>query len=162
QQILDEELARLPDRYRLPLVLCYLEDRTHDEAAARLGWPVGTVKSRLARGREQLRKRLTRRGLTLSVAALATALAAGAAPAAVPAAWVRTAVRVAALVAAGKAPSEILSDRSVALAEGALRSLARGRLALALLGALSLALVGGVLALPAPQSPAVARPVEPR
>ena len=61
---LDEELARLPQRYRAPLVLCDLEDLTHEQAALQLGWPVGTVKSRLSRGRDKLRSRLARRGLS--------------------------------------------------------------------------------------------------
>ena len=61
--ILQEELGRLPERYRAAFVLCYLEGHTCEAAAARLGWPVGTVKSRLARGRERLRGRLIRRGL---------------------------------------------------------------------------------------------------
>jgi len=60
--ILHEELGRLPERYRAALVLCYLEGHTCEAAARRLGWPVGTVKSRLARGRERLRRRLIRRG----------------------------------------------------------------------------------------------------
>ncbi len=62
-RILHEELERLPDRFRLPLVLCDLEACSHQQAARHLGWPIGTVKSRLARGREHLRDRLVRRGL---------------------------------------------------------------------------------------------------
>ncbi len=61
--ILHEELGRLPERYRAAIVLCYLEGQTCEAAARRLGWPVGTVKSRLARGRERLRGRLVRLGL---------------------------------------------------------------------------------------------------
>jgi RNA polymerase sigma factor (sigma-70 family) len=61
--VIDEELAQLPARYRAVLVVCYLEGLTHEEAAARLGCPVGTIRSRLARGRSQLRRRLERRGL---------------------------------------------------------------------------------------------------
>ncbi len=51
-----QEVGRLAEKYRAPIVLCYLEGLTHDQAAARLGWPVGTVRSRLARAREQLRR----------------------------------------------------------------------------------------------------------
>jgi RNA polymerase sigma factor (sigma-70 family) len=61
--VLHEELNRLPDRYRLPIVLCYLEGKTNEQAAAQLHWPVGTVKGRLWRARSQLRDRLSRRGL---------------------------------------------------------------------------------------------------
>ena len=64
--MLDQELRRLPERYRAPLVLCYLRGRTHEQAAEDLRCPVGTVRSRLARGRDLLRKRLTRRGFGLS------------------------------------------------------------------------------------------------
>ena len=58
-----EELGRLPDRFRLPLLLCHLEGLSYEQAAQRLGCPVRTVQSRLARGREQLRDRLARRGV---------------------------------------------------------------------------------------------------
>ena len=60
---LHEEIERLPERFRSPVVLCDLEERTHQQAARHLGWPIGTVKSRLARGRQRLRERLSRRGL---------------------------------------------------------------------------------------------------
>lgn len=70
RRVVREEMERLPDSYRLPLALCYLEGLTHEEAADRLGWPVGTVKVRLVRGRRQLRDRLDRRGLAMGVAFL--------------------------------------------------------------------------------------------
>ena len=62
-QTIHSELDRLPERYRAPIVLCDLEERSLDEAARQLGWPLGTVKSRLNRGRQQLRDRLVRRGV---------------------------------------------------------------------------------------------------
>jgi RNA polymerase sigma factor (sigma-70 family) len=62
--LLHEEMGRLPERYRLPLVLCYFEGKTTEEAAVQLRCPVGTVKGRLSRARERLRDRFSRRGLT--------------------------------------------------------------------------------------------------
>ncbi|QJW94811.1 sigma-70 family RNA polymerase sigma factor [Frigoriglobus tundricola] len=76
--LLHAELDRLPDRYRLPLLLCHLEGKTRDEAAAALQVTVGTVKGRLERGRELLRTRLARRGVALSVALVAAVAAPGA------------------------------------------------------------------------------------
>ena len=64
--VLHEEIRRLPEKYRAPVVLCYLEGHSNEEAARRLGCPVGTVKVRMMRARERLRERLTRRGLALS------------------------------------------------------------------------------------------------
>jgi RNA polymerase sigma factor (sigma-70 family) len=72
--ILDEEIQRLPEKYRLPVILCYLEGHTNDEAARLLNCPRGTIATRLARARERLRFRLLRRGVTLSVGTLAAML----------------------------------------------------------------------------------------
>src|SRR5262249_1822515 len=69
--LLDEEIARLSERYRLPLVLCLLQGRTVEEAAEQLGWSLGSLRGGLTRGRERLRRRLMRRGLDLSVGAVA-------------------------------------------------------------------------------------------
>jgi HlyD family secretion protein len=70
-RVLHEELGKLPERYRAPVVLCDLESTTHEQAARHLGWPVGTVKSRLTRAREILGDRLRRRGFAPDVGLLA-------------------------------------------------------------------------------------------
>jgi RNA polymerase sigma factor (sigma-70 family) len=70
RELVREELDRLPETYRLPVTLCYLQGLTHQETAKRLGWPVGTVKIRLVRARRLLRERLDRRGIGLSVSLL--------------------------------------------------------------------------------------------
>jgi RNA polymerase sigma factor (sigma-70 family) len=79
--VLHEELDRLPPRYRLPLLLCYLEGKTRDEAATELGWTADSVRGRLNRGRERLRKCLEKRGVTLSAGLIAAvAVPAGVSP----------------------------------------------------------------------------------
>jgi len=82
--VIHEEIGRLPTPYRSAVVLCDLEGRTHAEAAELLGWRVGTVKSRQARARAQLRQRLTRRGMAPSLASIGAALAAERASATTP------------------------------------------------------------------------------
>jgi len=71
REVLDAEIATLPERYRLPLVLCYLQELTHGEAARQIGCPVGVLRGRLDRGRERLRRRLARYGLPLAAPVLA-------------------------------------------------------------------------------------------
>jgi RNA polymerase sigma factor (sigma-70 family) len=102
--VLDEELARLPEKYRAPLVLCYLQSQTCDEAARHLHLSPRTLKRRLDQGRTRLRARLTRRGLALPAALLAGGLTSAATPAAVPVALTVTAVK-AGLSAPGTASS---------------------------------------------------------
>ena len=92
--VLDEELQRLPERLRTPLVLCYLEGRTRDEAARELNWSLRTLKRRLEEGRDSLRERLARRGLGLPALLLATGVIQEA-RATVPRALVASAVRMA-------------------------------------------------------------------
>src|SRR5204863_5491920 len=69
QPLLLEEVHRLPDKYRVPVILCYLQGKSNEEAAQQLCWPVGSVKGRLSRARQMLRARLLRRGISLSLAA---------------------------------------------------------------------------------------------
>ncbi len=90
--LLDQELSRLPDKYRRPIILCDLEGNPRREAARRLGVPEGTLSSRLATGRRMLAHRLTRLGLAVSGGALAAALTVRAC-AAVPAALSAAAIR---------------------------------------------------------------------
>jgi RNA polymerase sigma factor (sigma-70 family) len=101
RQMIREELDRLPDSYRQALTLCYMEGLTHQEAASRLGWPVGTVKVRLLRGRRLLRERLDRRGASLGSALLLLLLNPDRAPA-VPQPLQESTVRVMNLGAAGR------------------------------------------------------------
>jgi len=120
--VLDQELNRLPDHYRAVLVLCDLESLTRKEAARQLGCKEGTVASRLDRARKLLAKRLTRRGLIVSGAALVAALSAEAAPAAVPPALIAGAVKTSARAGRGTAGG-LLSAKVVALSERVLHVL---------------------------------------
>ncbi len=137
--ILDEEIGRLPERHRAAVVLCDLEGLPHEEAARRLGCPVGTVESRLSRGRQRLRDRLVRRGLAPAAAALWAELAREAS-AAMPAAFIKNTARfVTSSPAAGAVPVAV-----TALAEGVIQMmwLARLKPLVAVAAALILATAG--------------------
>ncbi|MDB5351379.1 MAG: polymerase sigma factor, sigma-70 family [Planctomycetota bacterium] len=103
--VIDEEVGRLPERYRSPLILCYFEGLTHEEAARQLGCPLGTVRSRIARARDRLRDRLTRRGLVAPATLLAVVTGATASAAPVPPLLFDATSRAAMHVASGQAIS---------------------------------------------------------
>jgi RNA polymerase sigma factor (sigma-70 family) len=134
--VLHEELTRLPEKYRAAVVLCCLEGLTIDQAARRLGWPMGTVQSRLARGRQRLRDRLTGRGLAPSTGAFGTALAAEKARAEVPVALAEATARAGRLIATGKAAAGAVPAAVMALAEGGLRTMSLTRLKVAAIAVL--------------------------
>ena len=118
RRVICEEVNRLPAKYRAPIIACYFESRTHEEAAQQLGWPRGTVAGRLSRAREMLRRRLLRRGVALTAGALAGAMSVPSSPAALNG-LVESTIRTMKLFAANGA----VSPRIVALAEGVLRAM---------------------------------------
>src|SRR5262249_13760406 len=159
--VLDEEIRRLPEKYRAPFVLCYLESHTNEEAAEQLGCPRGTVLSRLARGRERLRWRLARRGVCL--AAVLTC----AAPA--PAALVESTVKAAIPSAARNGLAGLVPASVAALTEGALHAMSLTKLKVAGTALLALAVLGPAVGLVGPRAgaerpadrPAVVAPARP-
>jgi RNA polymerase sigma factor (sigma-70 family) len=148
RRVLDEEVSRLPARYRDSVVLCYFEGHSKEEAARQLGCPAGTVSAWLARAREQLRGRLVRRGLALSAGLLGAALAQGAASAAVPPGLLRSTVEGLLPTAATGAAVGLASGPAAVLAKGVMRAMFLTKLKVAASVALALGvLVAGVASL---------------
>jgi cobalt-zinc-cadmium efflux system membrane fusion protein len=121
--ILTEEVNRLPEKYRCPVVLCYLQGLTTAEASRQLDCPQGTIHSRLASARQRLRVRLVRRGLTLSAAGLAVLGLPSLTSAAVPAALTTAAVQTILRASGRKFAGTTSSSRITYLAEGVVRSM---------------------------------------
>jgi RNA polymerase sigma factor (sigma-70 family) len=120
---LDQELAGLPHKYRVAVVLCDLQERTRKDVARQLGIPEGTLSGRLTTARRILARRLARRGVGLSAVALTAALSQSAASASVPAPLLTTTVQAALAVAAGRTATAVVSAKVAALTEGALRAM---------------------------------------
>jgi RNA polymerase sigma factor (sigma-70 family) len=144
QAILDEELVRLPEKCRAPFVLCCLEGRSRQEAAAELGWKVGTVSSRIAQARRLLQQQLLRRGVTLSAALTAGVLWGPSVSASMPAALVQPTLKAALLVAAGRTVSQVAVPSIAALVQGGLKTMTTAKMKIATALLLAACLIGGV------------------
>jgi RNA polymerase sigma factor (sigma-70 family) len=124
QPLLDQELSRLPDKYRVAIVLCDLGGKTRKEAARQLNLPEGTLAARLVRGRVMLAKRLARHGLAVSGGSLAAVLAENAVSAPAPLSVVVATIKATGLFAAGQTAAQgAISVEVAALTEGVLRTM---------------------------------------
>jgi RNA polymerase sigma factor (sigma-70 family) len=148
QVLIREEVDRLSSNDRMAVVLCYLEGLSHEEAASRLGWPIGTVKGRLSRAREKLRERLTRRGVAMPSGAFATNLVPGVSTA-IPPELLRSTVQASIQLMSGKAlTAGIVSANAMTLMEGVIGAMFTTKLKLTAMALVATCAVGvpGVLA----------------
>jgi RNA polymerase sigma factor (sigma-70 family) len=144
QPLLDQELNSLPEKYRLPILLCDLEGKTINEAAQQFGWPQGTLAGRLARGRKLLAKRLASRGVVLSAGSLAAVVSQNAASAGVPTSLMSSTVKAATMIAAGQATvAGVVPAKFAILTEGVLKDMLLSRLKTSTVGLLLVALLIG-------------------
>jgi RNA polymerase sigma factor (sigma-70 family) len=140
-EALYSEIGRLPRPFRLAVVLCYFEGLSLDEAAHRLRCPAGTVRSRLARAYDKLRRGLTKRGVVMPAAGIAAVLASRTASACVSSALCETTARAAMNFAAGGAAAGAISSAAIAMAHDVLRSMLLNKLKLT---ALTLFFLGAI------------------
>jgi RNA polymerase sigma factor (sigma-70 family) len=149
QPLLDQELSRLPETYRLPILLCDLEGKSIKEATRQLGWPQGTLAGRLVRARKMLAKRLAQRGIVLSAGSLAVVLSEKTVSACVPPSLVVSTVKAAVVIAAGQtAATGVISAKVAVLTEGVLKGMMLTKLKTMTAGLLVLAMIasgGGLL-----------------
>jgi RNA polymerase sigma factor (sigma-70 family) len=164
RQVLDQEVERLPEKYRVPVVLCYLEGRTYDQAAQQLGCSKGTLATRLTRARGILRQALGRRGLGVTAGLFSIMLTERAAPACVPQALAASSLRAAMLFTTSPGLGAAASAPVLTLAEGVLETMSYDKLKAVMLalvaacvicglGALGYQAFGAGSALPLPQTP---------
>jgi RNA polymerase sigma factor (sigma-70 family) len=143
QPLLDQELSRLPDKYRIAIVLCDLEGKIRKEAARQLGLPEGTLAGRLTRGRALLAKRLARQGLAVSGGALAAVLSQKAASADVPISLVFSTIQATSMLAGGQAAAPgVISVQVAALTEGVMKGMLLTKLKIPLALVVALAITG--------------------
>jgi RNA polymerase sigma factor (sigma-70 family) len=126
QALFDQELSRLPEKYRIPFILCELEGKTRKEAAQQLGCPEGSLSTRLSRGRLILAKRLARRGLAVPGGSLAVVLLQNGASACVPTSVANSTIKAATFFAAGN--GAMISSNVIALTEGVLKGMLLSKL----------------------------------
>ena len=141
QPLLDQELSRLPDKYRFVLIACDLEGRTRKEVAGAMDVPEGTVASRLSRARALLAKRLARHNLLISPLALAALLADQASATCVPASLTASTTQAASLLAAGKPVADCVSGNVPALMNAVVRAMLWSKLKIASAAVIALVLL---------------------
>jgi RNA polymerase sigma factor (sigma-70 family) len=147
--LLDEELNKMPAKYRSPLVLCFLEGKSNEEAAEILNWPAGSMSRRVAKAKELLRERLTGRGLVLTTTVLFTLLSEKSRAATLPSALLNSTTKAATLFAANQAASGIISAKVTALTEATMKAMFQEKLkfaAITILIFVTASLVTGVMA----------------
>jgi RNA polymerase sigma factor (sigma-70 family) len=161
--ILDIELKRLPDKYRAAIVLCDLEGKSRSEAARQLSLPVGTVATRVTRGRALLARKLARHGSIFSGPALAMLFSANPSCAGVPGYLQLRTVQAAVLDAAQALATGVVSTKVVVLTEGVLKAMLLGKLKIAMVLLLAATMLGSVTSIvPAPTTVADERkPAQP-